>query len=363
MNAPHRRISPPAIATALAVIAARAADADAGQTTLAPDIALLRATGILALLEAACLPGGDTATALTLLRRLGRVSLPVGRLVEGHLNARRLVALYGTLGQNARLARPDPPFLGVWGADGTPPVTVSGSVPDDPHALWLRGRKRFCSGLGIVTLAVVPAADPAGQVQLVLADVSDPRRADPGAWQVSGMRATQSGTHDFDGMQAQRLGAPGDYLTEPHFEGGIWRYLALKTGALEGLAEAIRQHLRATPQTATATNRTRLMQAVTAAHSARMWTEAAAHRAEGPGGDARAIPLILTAREAVEGCALTALNLTDRVLGTTGFQQGSSVDLIRRDLGLYLRQADLDGKLDRAAGAVLASDHPVGDQW
>ena len=53
------------------------------------------------------------------LRVLGRASLPLGRLYEGHVNAIRLVESYGSIAQRARMAdeaRRGASF-GVWAAD------------------------------------------------------------------------------------------------------------------------------------------------------------------------------------------------------------------------------------------------------
>ena len=73
----------------LEAIRDRARAADEGRADLAADIAELRAAGVL---EALCAPGDPVAQA-TLLRRIGRVSLSVGRLVEGHMNAVALIRL------------------------------------------------------------------------------------------------------------------------------------------------------------------------------------------------------------------------------------------------------------------------------
>jgi hypothetical protein len=348
-------------AEVFAAIAARAGKADAGEISLADDLSDLARAGLLAEIVASCLPGGDALRGVTLLRRLGRASLSVGRLVEGHVNAHRLIALYAPPAVASAMRRDTATFLGVWGADGTPPVRLIRELKED--VLLLSGRKRFCSGLGLVQRAVVLAAAGVAGPQMVLADVSDPARAEPEDWQVSGMRATQSGGYDFDDVAAQRIGAPGDVLAEPHFEGGIWRYLALKTGAIEALAEAVRMQLRKQEDAGGSRHRARLVRAASAAQSARLSTEAAARAVEAPGAGPAAVSQVLAAREVVEASARSALEIADRVLGTAGFRSGSRVDLIRRDLAFYLRQADLDGKSDRAATAILAAQAPVGEQW
>ena len=97
----------------MARIAARAAEADAGHRDLAEDMADLRDTGHL---DALSRPDAPVAAA-TLLRRIGRANLSVGRLAEGHMNALALIRLYGTAEQRER-HRASGPLLGVWGADG-----------------------------------------------------------------------------------------------------------------------------------------------------------------------------------------------------------------------------------------------------
>jgi len=83
-------------------IAARAAAADRGEQTLAPDIDDLRAAGLLCAPLAAvaggvglCWRTGAVEDGFDVLRLLGRANLAVARLYEGHVNAMKLVALYG----------------------------------------------------------------------------------------------------------------------------------------------------------------------------------------------------------------------------------------------------------------------------
>ena len=74
-----------------ATIAAGAAEADASHRDLSADMVLLATSGILRRLYAEA----DPADHVGLLRRIGAASLPVGRLAEGHMNAMRLIAIYG----------------------------------------------------------------------------------------------------------------------------------------------------------------------------------------------------------------------------------------------------------------------------
>jgi alkylation response protein AidB-like acyl-CoA dehydrogenase len=344
-------------------IASHAFAADRGEITLAADLRDLHASGHMAAIVKDTGPCGNAVRAAELLRRIGRASLSVGRLVEGHANAMLLITLYGTTSQRDRagqdVARGR--LYGVWGADGEPPLSLAGTG-SHPR---LSGSKAFCSGLGLVDCAVLTARQPSGAAQMLLADVSDPSRADASAWQVSGMRATASGRYDFNGVDAELLGRPGDLLHEPHFEGGTWRYAALHVGGLEALAEAFRAYLKTRGRADEPLQRRRLADIVGLAETARLRVESAATAvATADAGNVElAVARALLAREAVEQCCLEAMAICDRGIGTLGFRSGSLVDLVRRDLGLFLRQANLDGKLEMAAQTLLDAPSVVGEMW
>jgi hypothetical protein len=112
----------------------------------------------------------------------------------------------------------------------------------------------------------------------------------------------------------------------------------------------------------------RLARLVLLAQTARLWVEAssaAVERAAVTAGDgvAAAVTQGLLARQAVETACLEGIALTERAMGTAAFAASSDVDRIRRDLGFFLRQANLDGKLQQAAQALLADPAPVGEMW
>ena len=347
-------------------IGARAGAADRGATTLAADLAALHDAGLLAALVAGAGVGGDTGTGARLLRRIGRASLPVGRIVEGHANALRLIQLYATSRQRAGFGAiaAQGGLFGVWGAEGREPVTCTLTGGETGV---LTGAKMFCSGLGLLSVAVVPVKTDAGPL-LLLARVDDPDRADASAWTVSGMRATVSGRYDLTGVAAEVLGRPGDFLREPNFEGGIWRYCALHCGGLEALAEGVRAHLRERGQAGQPRQAERLARMILLAQTARLWVEAssgAVERAALLGGEVvtSSVTQVLLAREAVETACMEGIALAERAVGTAAFAASSDVDRIRRDLGFFLRQANLDGKLMQASDALLADPAPVGEMW
>ncbi len=340
-----------------ATIAAGAAEADTGHRDLSADMALLATSGILRRLCAVA----DPADHVDLLRRIGAASLPVGRLAEGHMNAMRLIAIYGTPAQRRAHAAEalNGRVYGVWGADDDPPVELR--VHHDGR-LILTGSKRFASGLKIVSRAILPVGTPEGP-RLVITNVADARRADQSVWQTSGMRATVSGRYDFDGLEAEPLGGAGDYLREPYFQGGVWRYAAVHVGGLEALAEAVRRAVRGFGDAANEAQLHRVARVAGLAHGARLFVTDAACRVEAPSAGEEEVALSLAARETVETACLEAMALADRALGTRSFVTGHPVDLLRRDLGFFLRQADLDGKLRRVGRTLCESRKPIGAIW
>lgn len=345
-------------AEALARIAEHGAEADAGARGLAADIEMLASSGLLSRFSD---PDTHPRKLVALLRRIGRASLSVGRLAEGHINALRLISLYGTAEQHERHSSlvKGGEFYGVWGANALPPVRLS----DVKGArCQLSGTKRFASGLGTVSYAVVTAGTPDGTVMTV-ARVRDDGRADNSGWNVTGMRATASGTYDFEGVEAEILGKPGDYEREPYFEGGVWRYAALHVGGLEALAEAVRQSVAGFGDSATQAQMHRVARIAGLAHSARLFVENAAIQVERPEAGDLDVALSLAAREFVEEACLSGIAIADRALGTRSFATGQTVERVRRDLSFFLRQADLDGKLQRTGQSLCQSDSPVGEFW
>lgn len=353
-NRAEARLSP----LQLTRIAARAGAADRAETDLGDDIAELAAAGLMA----AALPAGDGGSglgtepagvrqAVTTLRALGRANLSLARLYEGHVNAVKLVALYaGDETRHDLFAKVrSGACLGVWGADGASPV----EIVDRNGRRELSGQKRFASGLGLVSLALVTARMSTG-TQLVCVPVEDRSRADPAAWRAAGMRATLSGTYDFDGLEVGRdvkmIGTPDDFYREPHFEGGVWRYCAAHLGGAEALYDAMLDSLARRGQSAAPLQQTRIAAAATACETARLWIDEAAGRVEREDprdGDAAAAYALL-AREVTERACLEVIAVVEAAIGTAAHMEGTPIERIRRDLSLFVRQAAPDAKRARA---------------
>ena len=303
------------------------------------------------------------------LRALGRADLALARLYEGHVNAVKLVALHAgpALAAETVDAVATGALLGVWGATGTRPLAVA----EAGETRWtLAGEKVFASGLGLVSRAVVTVADPdvPDASRLLLVDVDEPARQHPEDWLASGMRATRSGRYRFDGLVLPRsrvLGERGVYEREPWFEGGIWRYAAAQVGAMEALVDELVGTLAGRGRDGDPHQGARIGHGGVLAYGARAVVERAALAVEGADPDddvevRRAVTSALLARELVEDNAVALLAIVERALGMGAFARGSRVERLRRDLGLYLRQAAPDAKLARAAAALVADPDGVG---
>lgn len=352
-------------------VAARAEAADRGEATLAPDIDALRAAGLLQApldLDAGgvglCWRGRAVAQGMDVLRVLGRANLAVARLYEGHVNAVKLVMVYGAPATQAQVGRAvrDGALMGVWGADGARPVTIR--IAGD--RVRLDGGKRFASGLGLVSLAVISGADADGATRLVVAPVDDPGRADLSTWRVSGMRATASGDFDPSGLSLDGdalLGGPDAYHREPHFQGGVWRYAAAQLGGIEALVEAMRIELAARGRLSDPHQAARFARGAMACETARLWVRDAALTVEAPGAPPNSATRSMLARLVVERAASETMTDVDRALGAASFFTDHPVERLRRDLVFYLRQAAPDGALHASAVALAARPGAVGDFW
>ncbi|PZP47115.1 MAG: acyl-CoA dehydrogenase [Azospirillum brasilense] len=349
------------------------------------DVAAFGAAGLLAAPLPHALGGlgwgsepGGTGPLMRALRRIGRASLPLGRLFEGHVNALRLVTAYGTPEQ-AEEAAADAwagRLFGVWAAE----VPERGLVLEEGMRR-LRGGKIWCSGAGLVERALVPARAPDGVRMLLLPLPLGTRRADLSVWTASGMRASATGNMDFGGMEVgpgALIGPPEAYFAQPGFSGGAWRFLAVHLGGIEAVVEALRRHLAATGRGGDPHQQARLGLALAEAETARLWVREAARMAEGPeAGDseapddtagsgeaaARIVAYVDLARGAVERAGLAAMELAQRSIGLGAFLRPVPVERIARDLATYLRQPGPDRALTSAAQHALAGTAGTGDLW
>ena len=293
---------------------------------------------------------------LDLLRRIGRETLPLGRVYEGHVNAVRLVALYGAADQVARAAADagSGHLFAIWDAE----------APDAPVRLVddrLTGRKSFGSAAGIATRALVTARRPAGDTQLVLAALEPGQGFDGRTVELHGMRGAHTGAIRLDGVPAPPaswIGAPGDYMRQPEISLGAWRTLAVLLGGLDALADALRHDLVTRRRDADPRQRARFAQVLIALETASIWVGRCAVLAEADDAGEDAANYVKLARLAVEAAVLDAIRLAQRSAGLAGFVQSHPLERLARDLATYLRQPALDEVLEEAGAYFMRNDLP-----
>ncbi len=336
------------------------------EPAMAPIVEVLRTSGLLS----GCAPrdaGGrglahhpkDPEEALETLAAVGGADLSAGRLFEGHVNAVKLVVLYGGESRERWLADVSAGHLfGVWGAEGREPVRIEAGV--------LRGQKLYASGAGIVEHAVVTARDERGRQRLLVIDTGRLEgRLYPGEWSTSGMRATASGRCDLDGLSVAReemLGEADVYEIEPHFRGGVWRYAAVQLGAMRVMAHETAADLDRRGQADAPLQSERLRRMVMACETARLWISRAAAEVERPAARPEAAAVAILARLVVADEARVLIAAMDDALGAASFATAHPVERRRRDLSFYLRQAAPDA-MGQAALDMLRGDPCLAQRW
>ncbi|MGI4747795.1 MAG: acyl-CoA dehydrogenase family protein [Janthinobacterium lividum] len=297
---------------------------------------------------------------LSMLRTIGRGSLSLGRLYEGHVNALKLIVQYGNDAQIATAASDvhDGHVFGIWVTDGPDPVRLV----ETGATSHLVGEKLFASGACVLTRPLITAQPPNGAPRMVAVRLGSDRKASPTIGGLTGMRGAATGRCDFTGMAVspdQFIGAPGDYLRQPEFSAGAWRGIAVALGGIDRLVDMVRGQLAARGRAGNPHQAVRIGEALIARETASMWARRAVLLAEGemfePGDVAATVNL---ARIACEQAGLTVIQLAQRALGLQGFLQTNQAERVMRDLATYLRQPAPDETLVEAAMWFTGRDLP-----
>jgi alkylation response protein AidB-like acyl-CoA dehydrogenase len=296
-----------------------------------------------------------------ILRLLGSADLSIARLFEGHVNAISLVVRYGDHRQARSLS--ERVAMGglsaVWGADDVKGLHLIGGARPA-----LQGRKILASGAGFVTDPIVTAKADDGQVMLLLHLKMD-EKIDMSAWNAQGMRSTATGTIDLSGTAVgaeNTIGVSNDFMRQPYFSGGAWRFCAAHVGATERLVDLFKDHLVTRNRGDDPFQLQRIAQCVAATRTARHWTEEAAHRLSVEEPDAaNVVAFANLTRMVTERCALDVMELVQRGVGLACFMRPHPIERISRDLATYLRQPVPDRAMSDGAKAFLASQLSVGD--
>ncbi|NEU12861.1 acyl-CoA/acyl-ACP dehydrogenase [Methylobacterium sp. BTF04] len=336
------------------------------------DVVHCHEAGLLAAPLPVALGGADLDTPamapvlLDVLAHVGRGSLALGRLYEGHVNALSLILRFASDPVRDRLAADVRAghLFGVW---NTQPQDGGLVLAGEGDACRLAGVKSFASGAGSVTRPLVTARRPDGRQQMLVIDLAPGTRADLSSWCAQGMRASTSGILDFSGLPVglgAAVGEADDYFREPHFSGGAWRFAAVQLGGIEAVFDVLRAHLGATGRGSDPHQAARLGEAAIAVETARLFVSHAAALASDPDAEPdRVIAYVNLARLAVERAGLDVLERAQRSVGLAGFLQTHPLERLSRDLATYLRQPGPDRALTHAAAYVLADARPAEALW
>ena len=347
-------------------VARTAADRDADRAFPAEAFDVLREAGLMTATLPAHLGGaglgepGSRHALYRVLAEVGRGSLPVGRVYEGHVNALALVMAYGTDAQQERAAHDARAghLFGVWNTEAEGGVRLDSRPGGGAR---LSGAKTFCSGAGHVTRAFANGAFPDGGWQMVLVDLDGQSdRVTPGSWTAEGMRASASGRVDFEGVVVgpeALVGEPGDYTREPAFTGGAVRFAAVHLGGARALFDAAAEALRQSGRTADPHQRRRMGEAAVAVETGALWLLGAARLEESGADPGAVVAYAQRVRTAIERVCLDVLERVDRSVGARGLLPPSAVERVGRDLRLYLRQPAPDATLDAVGAAALERPH------
>ncbi len=354
----------------------RAAALDASGGFPDEEVAHLKRAGLLVAPLPAALGGtglgvaaGSDGALGPVLRRLGGASLPLGRLYEGHVNAVKLTAAYGSppaveaMGRAVRAGA----LAGVWTVDAPDaPVRLVG----EGSQLRLAGAKVLASGAGRVRSPLFTARDDAGALRLVRLDLSAQEaeeRADLSRWTATGMKASRSGRFDLEGLAVPAdalVGGADDYLRQPLFSGGAWRVLAVHLGAMERVLELWRAQLRGAGRDGDPVQRARFGAGAAAVETSRLWVARAGAAAEAADGHPDTIAAYVDlARRAVGDAALALLADVQRAVGLSAFLHPHPLERVMRDLQTYLRQPFPDAALDAAAARLFAREDGPHADW
>ena len=296
----------------------------------------------------------DAAASLAILTRLyetGRRDLPLGRLLEGHVDAVQIARRYGSAAQRERLlaALAAGATLGVWNA----------AMPDGPLLLadgMLDGGKSYASGAGVLTHALVTAQAPDG-IRLLLLDLAAvPPAIDRDWWRTTGMQRSE--THRVRWTAAAidddaTIGAADDYAREPFFSGGALRFVAVHAGGIAGLCDRTRDHLVATGRAGDSFQSARLAELFCLSDAAAGIVRRTATDWFDERTDARLVR-VAASRLAVADAAERAIAIAQQAVGLAGHFLDHPLSAMLTDLSVYLRQPAPDAQRLRVGAAVAS---------
>jgi alkylation response protein AidB-like acyl-CoA dehydrogenase len=296
------------------------------------------------------LPGsGATARRWQRLSELAEIDVAAGRLAEAHVDA---VAILDELG-----AKPPAPgeLWAVWAAEDPDAVLNAHTTGDrETDTVTLSGTKRWCSGAGLCTHALVTARRDDGQRALYAVATSNAGvRPLPSTWRNPGMADSDTRSVQFGNAHAVPVGNPGDYLDRPGFWHGAMGVAACWLGAARAVAVPLYDHVARGAADAHALAHLGAVDAAIAAAEAMLAAAAAATDADPFDRSGSAQLLARRTRAVAETAVDAAITRTGRALGPAPLCQDAQHARRVADLTIYVRQSHAErdlAALGRLAG-------------
>lgn len=274
------------------------------------------------------LPGhGQTLQRWRALAAIAASDLCLAKVLEAHYDAQAILAEL----QAPALA--DGELAAVWAAGG-PQATLC-LDPDGNHA---SGDKPWCSGAGLVDVALVTAQAAQGpQLLRIALDQAGISRHDDG-WHATGMGGIRSGRVSFQRVHCEPVGAPGAYLQRP----GFWHGGAGIAACWFGAAVALALPLLRSPRIATDPLAAALLGQVdmALAASAALLRELAAAIDARP-ADPQRLAVVRVRSQVERGCQLV-LDAVGRALGPAPMCLDAAHARRWSDLAVFMRQSHAD---------------------
>lgn len=275
------------------------------------------------------------------LQALGRTDIPLARLVEGHVDAMRILAELA--------GRPVPSAVyGVWASRS--------------HATGLRlegdrivGTLRFASGVGLVDRALVPVWIDDRHHQLFDVDVYS-WQGDESSWRTRAMAASRSLTVEVDEPRPTvAVGAVDAYLQRPGFFPGGIGVAAVWAGGAARVADLTLAYGEGAPESPARTarwGRVRLELACAAGLLDAAGRALSLGRALGE--DGRGLDLATEVRAGVARSVRAVVEECRALAGPAGLAYDADLTQAIDDLALYVAQENADSSQRHLGGLLQA---------
>ncbi|WP_419800612.1 acyl-CoA dehydrogenase family protein [Mucilaginibacter sp.] len=315
-----------------------------------------------------------TASVLKLLKRVGNANLSVGRIYEGHINALKLIDLYGNESQKIhwfKEVKSEKKLFSVWNTQADNGIKIH-DLGDGFYRL--EGCKTFCSGAGwidrpLITGELISADKKGWQMCIVPTEKVKPIAVDSSFWKPFGMRASASFKMDFTGVEIQEkdlLGQPDQYYQQPYFSGGAIRFAAVQLGGAEAVLSETQGFLRMLGRTDDPFQQARIAEMTYLVESGNSWLNQAGNNTDNWIKESNSAEKIMVytgmARTAIAEICTRVMHLSEQCVGARGLMRPNPLERIHRDLTFYLRQPAPDATLT-GIGAYVLNQEKTDDLW